>query len=185
MIQSKITRDVFYHLRSLSSASQFVDASRLSLGDLSPTNVSGNLAQAATVPYGLGFHGSSYQLNRVGRLVFALSFRFQRTVIIRVTPLKKIFFHFPFWVLSSCQTILASHYRTNWLSWLGLSNQVGSTTDHLNNWYLPSTPKDLRTMKLPLKRFLILCHISTGDKALTYYKKLTTRGLCLRNLIKI
>ena len=57
MIQSKITRDVFYHLRSLSSASQFVDASRLSLGDLSPTNVSGNLAQAATVPYGLGFHG--------------------------------------------------------------------------------------------------------------------------------
>ena len=38
---------------------------------------------------------------------------------------------FPFHPLSSCQTFLASHLRTDWLSWLGLGNQVGSTTDHL------------------------------------------------------
>jgi hypothetical protein len=51
--------------------SQFVDASRLNLGDY-PAN-SSNLAQAATVPYGLGFHGSSYQLNRV-------SFRHKKSI---------------------------------------------------------------------------------------------------------
>ena len=28
---------------------------------------------------------------------------------------------------------LATHFRTDWLSWLGLGNQVGSTTDHLTN----------------------------------------------------
>ena len=38
------------------------------------------------------------------------------------------FFHFPFNPLSP---YLASHFRTNWLSRLGLVNQVGSTTDHL------------------------------------------------------
>ena len=42
--------------------------------------------------------------------------------------------------------LLASHFRTDWLSWLGLGNQVGSTTDHLNNYYLPSTLKDRSTL---------------------------------------
>ena len=42
-----------------------------------------------------------------------------------------IFFHFPFYPLSSCQTILASHFRTDWLSRLGLGKQVSSSTDHL------------------------------------------------------
>ena len=41
------------------------------------------------------------------------------------------FFHFPFHPLSSCQTFLTSHFRTDWLSRLGLGNQVDSTTDHL------------------------------------------------------
>ena len=59
----------------------------------------------------------------------------------------EFFFHFPFYPLSSCQTFLASHFRTDWLSRLGLGNQVGSTTDHLANCYLPSTPKDRSTMK--------------------------------------
>ena len=39
------------------------------------------------------------------------------------------------------------HFCTDWLSRLGPSNQVGSTTDHLANCYLPSTPKDRSTMK--------------------------------------
>ena len=39
------------------------------------------------------------------------------------------------------------HFRTDWLSRLGLGNQVGSTTDHLANCYLPSTPKDQSMMK--------------------------------------
>ena len=34
------------------------------------------------------------------------------------------------------------HFRTDWLSQLGLSNKVGSTTDDLTNCYLPSTLKD-------------------------------------------
>ena len=52
-----------------------------------------------------------------------------------------MFFNFLFNPLSSSQVILASHFHTDWLLWLGLGNQVGSTTDHLANWYLPSTPK--------------------------------------------
>ena len=40
------------------------------------------------------------------------------------------FFHFPFYPLSSCQTFLPSHFCTDWLSRLGLGNQVGLTTDH-------------------------------------------------------
>ena len=36
-----------------------------------------------------------------------------------------------YWPPSSCQIFCASHFRTNWLSWLGLRNQVGSTTDQL------------------------------------------------------
>ena len=52
----------------------------------------------------------------------------------------------PFYPLSSCQTFLASHFRIDWLSRLGLGKQVGSTTDHLANWYLPSTPKERSTM---------------------------------------
>ena len=43
---------------------------------------------------------------------------------------------------------LPSHFCTDWLSWLGLGNQVGSTTDHLINCYLPSSPKDRSTMSL-------------------------------------
>ena len=42
------------------------------------------------------------------------------------------------------------HFRTDWLSRLGLSNQVDSTTDHLTDCYLPSTPKDRSTMKAEL-----------------------------------
>ena len=42
-----------------------------------------------------------------------------------------VFFHFPFYSLSSCQTFLVSHFHTDWHSRLGLGNQVGSTTDHL------------------------------------------------------
>ena len=36
----------------------------------------------------------------------------------------------PFLPICSCQNFLASHLGTDWLSWLGLGNQVGSTTDH-------------------------------------------------------
>ena len=42
---------------------------------------------------------------------------------------------------------LASHFHTDWLSWLGLGNQEGSTNDHLANRYLPSTPKDQSMMR--------------------------------------
>ena len=42
------------------------------------------------------------------------------------------------------------HFRTDWLSRLRLSNQVGSTTDHLANCYLPSTPEDQSTMTAEL-----------------------------------
>ena len=38
---------------------------------------------------------------------------------------------FPSSLLSSCQIFLPSLVRTDWLSGLGLGNQVGSTTDHL------------------------------------------------------
>ena len=34
----------------------------------------------------------------------------------------------PFYPLSSCQAFLASHFCTDWLSWRGLGNQVGSIT---------------------------------------------------------
>ena len=37
------------------------------------------------------------------------------------------FFPLPFFLLCSCQTFLASHFCTNWLSQLGLGNQVAST----------------------------------------------------------
>ncbi len=63
---------LFNLFRSLSSASQFVDASRLSLADLSSVNGhagNGHFANAHSASHlgqaGLGFHGSSYQLNRV------------------------------------------------------------------------------------------------------------------------
>ena len=45
--------------------------------------------------------------------------------------LSLIFFHFPSTPLSSCQFFLSSHFCTNWLSRLGLGEQLGSTTDHL------------------------------------------------------
>ena len=45
--------------------------------------------------------------------------------------------------------LLATHFRTNWLSWLELGNQVGSTTDHLTDHYLHSTPKDRSTISNP------------------------------------
>ena len=48
------------------------------------------------------------------------------------------------------QDLLASHFRTDWLSWLGLGNQVGSTTDHITNCYLPSTLKDWSVMRAEL-----------------------------------
>ena len=51
---------------------------------------------------------------------------------------------------SSCQTFLASHFRTDWLSQMELGNQVGSTNDHLANRYLPSTPKDGSTIRAEL-----------------------------------
>ena len=58
-----------------------------------------------------------------------------------------IFFHFPFLPAFPLSDLSCLHFRTNWLSRLGLGNQVGSTTDHLANCYLPSTPKDRSTMK--------------------------------------
>ena len=68
----------------------------------------------------------------------------------RMTDKGYVFFLFPFYPLSSCQTSLASHFPTDWLSWLGLGNQVGSTTDHLTNYYLPSTLRDRSTMRAEL-----------------------------------
>ena len=41
---------------------------------------------------------------------------------------------------------LASHFCTDWLSCLGLGNLVGSTTDQLAKYDLPSTPKDRSVM---------------------------------------
>ena len=41
------------------------------------------------------------------------------------------FFPPPLYSLSWCQTFLAPHFRTDWLTRLGLGNQAGSTTDHL------------------------------------------------------
>ena len=55
--------------------------------------------------------------------------RLQKNV--SVTFDHNIHFHFPIYPLYSCQTFLASHFHTNWLSQLGLGNQVGSTTNHL------------------------------------------------------
>ena len=43
--------------------------------------------------------------------------------------------------------LLASHFRTNWLSWLGHGNQVGSSTDHLPKDNLPSSLKDWSTTR--------------------------------------
>ena len=43
--------------------------------------------------------------------------------------------------------LLASHFSTDWLSWLELGNQVGSTTNHLPNYYLPTTLKDQSTVR--------------------------------------
>ena len=60
------------------------------------------------------------------------------------------FFPIPFLPLSSCQTFLSSHFHTDLLSRLGLDNQVASTSDHLANCYLPSTPKDQSTMRTEL-----------------------------------
>ena len=34
--------------------------------------------------------------------------------------------------------LLSSHFCSDWLSWLGLGNQVGSTVYHLTNFYQPS-----------------------------------------------
>ena len=50
-----------------------------------------------------------------------------------------VYFHFFFYPLSPCLTFLASYFCTDWLSRLGLGNQVVSTTDHLDNCHLPST----------------------------------------------
>ena len=46
--------------------------------------------------------------------------------------------------------LLASISAPTGFSQLGLSNQVNSTTVHLTNCYLPSTPKDGSMMKAPL-----------------------------------
>ena len=58
----------------------------------------------------------------------------------------------PFLVLSSCQIFLASHFHTDWLSWLGLGNQVGLTTDYQISYYLPSTLRDLSTISCACNR---------------------------------
>ena len=58
-----------------------------------------------------------------------------------------LFFPLPFSTRFPLSDISCLHFRTDWLSRLGLGNQVGSTTDHLANCYLPSTPKDRSTMK--------------------------------------
>ena len=51
--------------------------------------------------------------------------------------------------------LLASYFRTNWLSWLWLGNQVGSTNDHLANCYQLSTPKDQSTMRAELTGLIV------------------------------
>ena len=63
---------------------------------------------------------------------------------IQVCGMTFLFFHFPFYPLSSFRPFLPS-FHTDWISRLGLGNQVGSNTDHLSNCYLPSTPKDRST----------------------------------------
>ena len=57
------------------------------------------------------------------------------------------FFPLPFSTRFPLSNLSCLHFRTDWLSRLGLGNQVGSTTDHLANCYLPSTPKDRSMMK--------------------------------------
>ena len=42
-----------------------------------------------------------------------------------------VFSPLPYIPHSSCQTFLSPHFCTDWLSRLGIGNQVGSTTDHL------------------------------------------------------
>ena len=53
-------------------------------------------------------------------------------------------------------SFLDSHFRTDWLSWLGLGNQVGSPYDHLANCHLPSTPKEPSTMRVELTEKLLI-----------------------------
>ena len=43
----------------------------------------------------------------------------------------RVFSPLPYYPLSFCQTFLSPHFRTDWLSPLGIGNQVGSTTDLL------------------------------------------------------
>ena len=45
-------------------------------------------------------------------------------------PLKDFFVTTSLLPAFPCQIFLGSHFRTDWLSRLGLGNQVGSTTDH-------------------------------------------------------
>ena len=49
------------------------------------------------------------------------------------------FFPLPFSTCFPLSDLSCLHFCTDWLSRLGLGNQVGSTTDHLANCYLPST----------------------------------------------
>ena len=57
------------------------------------------------------------------------------------------FFPLPFSTCFPLSDLSCLHFFTDWLSRLGLGNNVGSTTDHLANCYLPSTPKDRSRMK--------------------------------------
>ena len=53
----------------------------------------------------------------------------------------RYFINFPFYLLSSHQTFHASPLPTDWLSQLGLGNQVGSSADHLELLPTPNTDK--------------------------------------------
>ena len=56
----------------------------------------------------------------------------------------------PSYMLFCLPDLLASRFRTDWLSQLGLGNQDGSTTDHLANFCLPSTLRDGSKMRAEL-----------------------------------
>ena len=62
------------------------------------------------------------------------------------------FFHFPFYQLSSVRPLLPSFTQLAFAT--GLGNQGGSTTDHLANCFLPSTPKYQSTMRAEQKKYI-------------------------------
>ena len=68
----------------------------------------------------------------------------------RVSVKKYWWFYFAFSFSTRFPPARPSCLHTHSLSWLGLGNQVGSTSDHLTTYYLPSTQKDQSTMRAEL-----------------------------------